>query len=137
MALGANRGDAFRMLLGEMIRVVCIGIAFGLDAVVPATHMIRATIWGIKSTDQLSLGFVICLMLLIAGIAALLPARRAMKVDPMVALRYEYSNAHIIDKPLGSNQSILVRKDYDTWACSRQAGQKSPPLGSCESRTLQ
>jgi predicted permease len=89
MALGANRGDVFRMLLGEMMRVVCVGIAFGLAAVVPAVQIIRGTIWGVKPTDPLSFGFAICLMLLIAGIAALLPARRAMKVDPIVALRYE------------------------------------------------
>lgn len=89
MALGANHGDVFRMLLGEMMRVVCIGIAFGVGAGVAAAQMIRATIWGVKPTDPVSLGFAICLMLLIAGIAAFLPARRAMRVDPMVALRYE------------------------------------------------
>jgi ABC-type antimicrobial peptide transport system permease subunit len=89
MALGANRGDVFRMLLGEMMRAVCVGIAFGLGAAVLAAQMIRQTIWGVKPTDPLSLGFAICLMLLIAGVAAFLPARRAMRVDPMVALRYE------------------------------------------------
>ena len=89
MALGADRGDVFRMLLGEMMRVVCIGIVFGLGAIVPAAQLIRGTIWGVKPTDPLSIGFAICLMILIAGIAAFLPARRAMKVDPMVALRFE------------------------------------------------
>jgi len=89
MALGAKQGDVFRMLLGEMMRVVCIGIAFGLAAGVAVAQMIRETIWGVKPTDPLSLGFAICLMLLIAGIAAFLPARRAMRVDPMVALRHE------------------------------------------------
>ena len=89
MALGAERGDVFRMLLGEMMRVVCIGIVFGLGAVFAATQIIRGAIWGVKPTDPLSFGIAICLMLLIAGIAAFLPARRAMRVDPMVALRYE------------------------------------------------
>jgi putative ABC transport system permease protein len=89
MALGAERGDVFRMLLGEMMRIVCIGMAFGVGAGVAAAQIIRETIWGVKPTDPLSFGFAICLMLLIAGIAALLPARRAMKVEPMVALRYE------------------------------------------------
>jgi hypothetical protein len=89
MALGAERGDVFRMLLGEMMRVVCIGIVFGLGAVFAAAQIIRGAIWGVKPTDPLSLSFAICLMLLIAGIAALLPARRAMRVDPIVALRYE------------------------------------------------
>ncbi len=89
MALGAKRGDVLRLLLGEMMRVVCIGIAFGLSAFFPAAQMIRGIIWGVKPTDPLSLGFAMCLMLLIAGIAAFLPARRAMRVDPMVALRHE------------------------------------------------
>jgi hypothetical protein len=89
MALGANRGDVFRMLLGEMARIVCIGIAFGVGAGIAAAQMIRGTIWGVKPTDPLSIGFAVGLMLLIAGIAAFLPARRAMKVDPMVSLRYE------------------------------------------------
>jgi len=89
MALGAERGDVFRMILGEIMRVVCIGIAFGLGAVVPVAQIIRGAIWGVRPTDPLSLGFAICLMLLIAGIAAFLPARRATRVDPMVALRYE------------------------------------------------
>jgi predicted lysophospholipase L1 biosynthesis ABC-type transport system permease subunit len=89
MALGAERGDVFGMILGEMTWVVCIGIVFGVGAGVAAAQMIRETIWGVKPTDPLSVGFAISLMLLIAGIAAFLPARRAMKVDPMVALRYE------------------------------------------------
>ncbi|HTQ59767.1 MAG TPA: ABC transporter permease [Candidatus Solibacter sp.] len=89
MALGANQADVFRMLVGEMMRVVCIGIAFGVAAGLAATRLIRGSIWGVKPTDPLSIGFAIGLMLLIAGIAAFLPARRAMRVDPMVALRYE------------------------------------------------
>ncbi len=89
MALGAERGDVLRMLLGEMMRIVCIGIAFGIGAVFAATQIIRGAIWGVKPTDPLSFGIPICLMILIAGIAAFLPARRAMKVDPMVALRNE------------------------------------------------
>jgi putative ABC transport system permease protein len=89
MALGAKRTDVFRMLFGEMMRVVSIGIVFGLGAIIPAAQLIRATIWGVKPSDPLSIGFAICLIILIAGIAAFLPARRAMKVDPIVALRYE------------------------------------------------
>jgi len=89
IALGAERRDVLGMLLGEMMRVVCVGVVFGLTAVFPAAQIIQGAIWGVKTTDPLSLSFAICLMLLIAGIAAFLPARRAMRVDPMVALRYE------------------------------------------------
>ncbi len=89
MALGANRGDVFRMLVGEMMRIVCIGILFGVAAGLAAAQLIRGSIWGVKPTDPLSIGFAACLLLLIAGIASFLPARRAIRVDPMVALRYE------------------------------------------------
>ena len=85
MALGATRRGVFRMLLGEMMRMVCIGVVLGLGAVYPAAQMIRGAIWGVKPADPLSLGFASCLMLLIAGIAAFLPASRAMGVDPMAA----------------------------------------------------
>jgi putative ABC transport system permease protein len=89
MALGAERSDVLRMLFGEIMRMVGMGIAFGLAAVVPAVQLIRGAIWGVKPADPLSIGAAICLMLLIAGVAGLVPARRAMRVDPMVALRYE------------------------------------------------
>jgi putative ABC transport system permease protein len=68
---------------------VCIGIAFGVGAAFAAAGLIRGMVWGVKPTDPLSFGFAICLMLVIGGIAALLPARRAAKADPMVALRHE------------------------------------------------
>jgi ABC-type antimicrobial peptide transport system permease subunit len=89
MALGAQRGDVLRMLVGEMMRVVFIGIVFGVAAGLLAARMIGGMIWGVKPTDPLSFGFAICLLLLVAGIAAFIPARRAMRVDPMEALRYE------------------------------------------------
>lgn len=89
MALGAEHRDVLRMLLGEMMRVVCMGLVFGVGLVFGAMQIIRGAIWGVKPTDPLSFGIAICLMLLIAGIAAFLPARRASNADPMVALRTE------------------------------------------------
>lgn len=89
MALGAEQGKVLSMLLGEMMRVASIGIAFGVGVGVAAAQMIRETIWGVKPTDPLSFGFAVCLVLVISGTAAFLPACRAMRVDPMVALRYE------------------------------------------------
>lgn len=77
------------MLLGETMRVVGIGAVFGLGAAFCAGAIIREAIWGVKTTDPLSLGVAICLMLLIAGVATLLPARRAANADPMIALRSE------------------------------------------------
>jgi putative ABC transport system permease protein len=89
MALGAQPGDVFRMVMRETMSVVSIGIAFGVVAGVASASLIRGIIWGVKPTDPLSFGFAICLMLLIAGSAAVLPARRALSVDPIVALRFE------------------------------------------------
>ena len=89
MALGARPGDVLRMILGETMRIVCIGAALGVGTGVAAARMFQGLIWGVRPIDLLSFGFGVCLMLLIAGIAAFLPARRALSVDPVVALRYE------------------------------------------------
>ncbi|HTS12583.1 MAG TPA: ABC transporter permease [Candidatus Limnocylindrales bacterium] len=89
MALGAQRSDVFRMLLGEMLRVVCLGAAFGVAGGLAAARMMQGAIWGVKPVDPPSYVVAICLMLVIAGVAAFLPARRAVRVDPMVALRFE------------------------------------------------
>ena len=89
MALGAQRGNVLHMVFGETMWTVGIGAALGGGASIAAGGTFRSLIWGVKPTDPLSFGFAICLMLLIAGIAAFLPARRAIRVDPMVALRYE------------------------------------------------
>jgi ABC-type antimicrobial peptide transport system permease subunit len=89
MALGAKPGDVLRMVPGQTMRMVCLGAALGAGAGVAAARMFEGIIWGVKTTDPLSFGFGVCLMLLIAGIAAFLPARRAMSVDPTVALRFE------------------------------------------------
>lgn len=89
MALGAQPGGVFRMVMRETMTMVSIGIALGVAAGLAGASLIRGIIWGVKPTDPLSFGVAICLMLLIAGSAAFLPARRALSVDPMVALRYE------------------------------------------------
>jgi len=89
MALGAKPSDVLRMLFGEMMRIVALGIALGVGAIFPAVQIIRGVIWGVKPTDPVSIGSAICLMLAITATAAYLPARRAMRVDPLVALRYE------------------------------------------------
>ena len=89
MALGAQRGDVFRLVMRETMSAVSIGIVLGVVAAVAGAGLIRGLIFGVKPTDPLSFGVAICLMLLIAGSAAFFPARRALSVDPMVALRYE------------------------------------------------
>lgn len=89
MALGAQQASVLHMIFGQTMWTVCVGAALGAGASVATAGMFRGLIWGIKPTDPLSFGIAIGLMLLIAGIGAFLPARRAMRVDPMVALRFE------------------------------------------------
>ncbi|HKW88928.1 MAG TPA: ABC transporter permease [Candidatus Acidoferrales bacterium] len=89
VALGAQPGNVFRLIVGETMRVVCVGLVLGVGASFAAARMIQGMIWGVKPTDPLSFGLAIFLMLFVGGLAAFLPAHRAMKVDPMVALRCE------------------------------------------------
>lgn len=89
MVLGAQPGDVFRMVMRETMSMVSAGIALGVVAGIAGSSLIRGIIWGVKPTDPWSFGLAICVTLLIAGSAAFFPARRALRVDPMVALRYE------------------------------------------------
>jgi putative ABC transport system permease protein len=89
MALGAQPSNMFRMVLGETVTVVLIGVACGIVAGLAVARAIQGMIWGVKATDPLSFFSAASGMLVVAGIAAFIPARRAMRVDPMVALRYE------------------------------------------------
>jgi ABC-type antimicrobial peptide transport system permease subunit len=89
MALGAQPGDVFRMVMRESMSSVSVGIVLGVVAGVASSSLIRGLIWGVKPNDPVSFGVAIGLMLLIAGSAAFFPARRAVRIDPMVALRHE------------------------------------------------
>jgi predicted permease len=89
MALGAQRSQVFLMVLRQSVALVALGVVAGLLAAVGTTRLIASELFGLKPTDPLTLGFATFFMLAVAALAAYLPARRATKVDPMVALRYE------------------------------------------------
>jgi predicted permease len=89
MALGAQRRQVFFMVLRQSVGLVAVGVVAGLLAAMAATRLIASELYGLKPTDPLTLGFATFFMLAVAALAAYLPARRATKVDPMVALRYE------------------------------------------------
>jgi putative ABC transport system permease protein len=89
MALGAQPRNVFRMILGETITVVFVGVALGVAAGLGAAQMIRGMLWRVSPSDPLSFVGAAFVMLVIAGVAAFLPARRAAKADPMIALRFE------------------------------------------------
>jgi predicted permease len=89
MALGAQRKQVFLMVLRQSVGLVALGVVAGLVAAVATTRLIASELFGLKPTDPLTLAFATFFMLAVAALAAYLPARRATKVDPMVALRYE------------------------------------------------
>jgi len=89
IALGAARGSVMRLVLVEVMWLAGISIAFALPASLLLTRAARSQLFGISSSDPLTLVVVTVLVAAVAVASALLPARRAAKTDPMVALRYE------------------------------------------------
>jgi len=89
MALGAQRKDVMRLVLGEGGRLAAIGIGAGLIAAVALTRLMVNVIFGISAHDPLTYLAVAFALLIVAFAACYVPARRAMTVDPMVALRHE------------------------------------------------
>jgi macrolide transport system ATP-binding/permease protein len=89
MALGARGGDVVRMVLREGLAVVLVGVLIGLALSAVCARVMSSLLYGVSPTDPLAFGSVAGLMMVVALAACYLPARRATKVDPMIALRYE------------------------------------------------
>ncbi len=89
IALGAQRRDVMRLLLGHGLRVALVGVAIGLGAGLGLARLIANQLYGIGANDPLTFAGAATLLTLVAIAACYIPARRAMGVDPMVALRYE------------------------------------------------
>jgi putative ABC transport system permease protein len=89
MALGAQRTDMLRMVLRQSLSVVLIGLALGLVAAFAATRLLASLLYGVGANDLFTYASVVLLLGATALLASYIPARRAMKVDPMVALRYD------------------------------------------------
>jgi putative ABC transport system permease protein len=89
MALGADRRDVIRLVLTRALRIVGAGLIAGLAGAAVVTRVLQRFLFGVTSTDPLVFTIVTLLLLAVALLAAWLPARRAAKVDPMVALRSE------------------------------------------------
>jgi hypothetical protein len=89
MALGAERADVLRMILTDGARMTLVGIGIGILAALGLTHLMSSMLFGVKATDPPTFIIVTLTLCAIALLACYVPARRAMKVDPMVALRHE------------------------------------------------
>ncbi len=89
IALGAQRSQIFTMVLMQGTRLACAGIGIGMIAAFSATRLMTRFLYGVQPTDPLTFAAVALLLMAIALVACYVPARKAMKVDPMIALRYE------------------------------------------------
>jgi predicted permease len=89
MTLGASKRDVLRLVLGHGLRLTLIGVILGLAASFALTRFLTSLLLGVTSTDELTFSSVALLLCAVALFACFIPARRAMRVDPMVALRYE------------------------------------------------
>ena len=89
MALGAESRHVLRLVMSESMMLVLLGIVVGLAAALAAGRLVTALLFGLAATDALSLVAATLVMLTVSSLAAYLPARRAARVDPLVALHYE------------------------------------------------
>ena len=88
-ALGASKGDLLRLILRSGMLMAGIGLAVGFGGVFGLTRLLANLLFGVGERDPMTIGAVACLLAFVALLACYIPARRATKVDPMIALRYE------------------------------------------------
>ena len=89
MAMGARRADVLRLIVRQGIWLTAAGTALGLAGAAVTTRALSAVLYGISATDVLTFAGVSLVLAGVALLASFIPARRASKVDPIVALRYE------------------------------------------------
>jgi ABC-type antimicrobial peptide transport system permease subunit len=89
MALGAQGGEILSMVVKKGVGLIGAGIVIGLGASSVLTRLLANQTWGVSPTDPLTFAAVVAVVIAVGVTACLLPARRATRVDPMVALRHE------------------------------------------------
>src|SRR5579859_4548015 len=89
MALGARRADVLWLVLRETLALLLAGVALGLPAAIGAGRLISSMLFGLTPADPVTIAAAVAFLLTVAALAGYLPARRASRVDPITALRYE------------------------------------------------
>src|SRR6185437_8494391 len=89
LALGAQRGDVMKMIIGDGLKLVLIGVALGIGGAFALTRLLARFLYGVVPNDPATFVAVPVILAVVALVACWIPARRAMRIDPMVALRYE------------------------------------------------
>jgi putative ABC transport system permease protein len=89
MALGAERRDVLRLVMGESLSLVVAGVVLGLAGAIAAGRLVDNLLFGLASIDPITMAGAVAVLALLSTIAGYIPARRASRIDPMVALRYE------------------------------------------------
>jgi putative ABC transport system permease protein len=89
LALGAGKADVLQLVIGQGMRLAAIGIVIGLSGALALTRLMKSVLFGVNATDPLTFALIALLFGGVALLACYIPARRATKVDPMIALRYE------------------------------------------------